>query len=134
MICLVIFDLFSGGFSWDKAKEWIQAYEKGEGLSSVALKWSFLFWIIVLVYSALNKVEFPDNTSLRWILSIAVAILFTFSINSSELISILRSYTAGGVAMLLFVPVMILGFFTFTMAVKVNVVGLVLQRILWAAR
>ncbi len=111
---------------------WIQAYEKGQGVSVVLIKYLFLVMIIMLVYSAFTYAGFPQNAATRMILTVIFSILATILIDPNELVSIVRSYTAAGIALSLVIPIIVLGFITFAVAVKVSSVGIVMQRILWA--
>lgn len=111
---------------------WIQAYEKGQGVSVVLIKYLFLVMIIMLVFAAFSYVGFPENAAARMILTVIFSILATILIDPNELVSIVRSYTAAGIALSLIIPIIALGFITFAVAVKVSAIGIVMQRILWA--
>ena len=95
------------------------------------IKWAILALIVLLIYSALAFVKFPESATLRLIISIVVGFLATFFITTEELITAMQSYTALGIAMTVFFPIMILGFFTLVVASKANPIGIYLQRILW---
>lgn len=116
----------------DNLASWITAYEKGQGVSVVLIKYLFLVMIIMLVYSAFSYVGFPENGAARAILTVVFSILATILIDPNELVAIVRSYTAAGIALSLVIPILVLGFITFAVAVKVSSVGIVMQRIMWA--
>jgi len=87
--------------------------------------------LIVLIYSALGTANFPENAGLRFILAIIVGLLGTIYFSSSEIISIMESYKAMGLAITLFFPILILAFFTYFTATKGRAAGILSQRILW---
>ncbi len=95
------------------------------------IKLFFMLLVIILIYSSLNYVNFPEQPGLRWLLAGVTGFLATVLISSNEIIAILESYKALGIAMTLFFPLMILAFFTFVVTTKVSVFGILIQRILW---
>jgi len=111
--------------------KWLRTWEKGETVSSIFLKYLFLILIIILVFSALSYSRFPESSIARIVIAIAVGFLSTIMIQPEELIAMVSSYTAMGAAFILFLPILILGFFTLVVSTKVAPVGIVIQRLLW---
>ncbi len=99
-------------------------------MASVA-KLFLLFLVIILVFSALNSADFPESDIVKVLLSFVVGFLGTVLISNNEVISILQSYSALGVTLTLFFPILILGFFSVVVASKANPIGIYLQRIMW---
>ena len=110
---------------------WLRVYEEGSSLSDTFIKYLFLALIVILVYSILAYSNFPESGTLRLFIAIVVGLLATISISPGELTAMLRSYTALGASLILFIPILILGFFTLVVASKVNPIGIFLQKILW---
>ena len=88
-------------------------------------------YVIILVFSALNSADFPESDIVKVLLSFVVGFLGTVLISNNEVISILQSYSALGVTLTLFFPILILGFFSVVVASKANPIGIYLQRIMW---
>ncbi len=108
-----------------------------EGLTGITLKYLSLFLIILLVYSALAYVNFPESSGgsagfTRFLISLVVGLMATFLITSQELLAIVQSYTALGITLSLFFPIMILAFITLVTAKVANPVGIFAQKIMWA--
>lgn len=101
------------------------------GLIGNLLKYLVLILVIILVYSALMYVKFPESNSLKLLLAVVIGVIATFAITSAELLSALHSYTAMGVTLILFFPILILGFLTIMVASVANPFGIFLQRIMW---
>jgi len=95
------------------------------------MKYLLLFIVIILIYSALASAEFPESAPVRIILSVVVGFMATFAITTKELLTMLNSYSALGVTFAVFLPLVILGFFTMMMAKKMNPTGIFLQKIAW---
>ena len=95
------------------------------------LAWFILGLVILLIYSALSSVGFPESAGLRWPVAIIVGFIATMFISSEEIIAAMLSYQALGITLIVFFPLVILAFFTFTVASKANPFGLVLQRVAW---
>lgn len=131
-------DLFSDAdATWLKKKYdlWLKGvdWETGEDLGGLTemIKWFVLILVVLLIYSALTMGEFPENPLVRAIIAGVTGILSTFFITSQELITTMQAYTALGVALTVFFPIMILGFFTITIIKKGKPTGIFLQQILW---
>ena len=90
-----------------------------------------LLLIIVLIYSSLSYGNFPESISVRLILSVIVGILATMLITNEELFTAVRSYTAMGLALLIFFPILILLFFTFIVSSQARPFGILAQKLLW---
>ena len=101
------------------------------GVIGVLLKYIFLFLIIILIYSALASAKFPKNVFLRFLIAIIAGFLVTFMISKEEIITAMTSYTALGIALIVFFPILVLGFFTLVVACKASPMGIFIQRILW---
>jgi len=108
------------------------------GFEGTTIKYFFLLLVILLIYSSLSYVNFPDTFSssggssfVRFLISFIVGIIATFAITSSELLTILQSYTALGITLTLFFPIMILMFFSLVTAKKASPIGIFGQKILW---
>jgi len=103
------------------------------GVIGQTAKWLILVLLIMLIYSALQYIDFPENQFAQFILATIVGFLATVLISTQEVIAILISYTALGIALITFLPIMILGFFSIVMATKGSPMGIYLQKILWLA-
>jgi hypothetical protein len=110
---------------------WIKAWEKGSDLSSIVIKYIFLILLVLLIYSALSSADFPEGKMLQLAISIIVGIIATFSINPGELVGIMRSYTALGITLSLFFPLIVLALFTYATASRLQPGGIVLQKVMW---
>ena len=102
-----------------------------QGAAGIYAKWLFLFLIILLVYSSLTMVNFPEQAMIRFVVAAIVGILSTILISQSEIISILTSYTALGITLAIFFPVLILTFFTFAVAKAASPFGILIQKVMW---
>jgi len=116
-----------------KAKIWAITWQKGDvtAVNGYYLKWMLLALVIILIYSSLSYANFPENNLFKIIASVVIGFLATFLITTQELLVMLNSYTALGVTIAIFLPIMILGFFTIIIASKANPFGIYLQKILW---
>jgi len=94
-------------------------------------KWLILLLIVTLIYSSFSFVEFPENTGMKILLSVIIGFLSTILISQQEVVTIIISYTALGIALVTFLPILILGFFTMVVATKAKPIGIFLQKILW---
>ena len=88
----------------DKAIKFINVFEEGEGtgVDGATIKWLVLMLVIILIYSALGYADFPENGALRFGLAIVVGLLATILITTDELVTTLKSYTALGLTLTLF--------------------------------
>ena len=106
-------------------------------LSGELIKWLMLILIVILVFSILKYVDFPpskkegEGTVMKLFLAIVIGVLATIFITTEELITIMQSYTALGIAIAIFIPILILAFFTLMVATKASPFGIFLQKILW---
>ena len=117
-------------FIQEKINLWLVGDPNAGGVGNM-MKWLLLFIVIILVYAALSSAEFPEGTTARVTISVIVGFLATFAITTQELITMLTSYTALGVTFAVFLPLVILGFFTMMIAKKMNPVGIYVQKIAW---
>lgn len=97
------------------------------------LKYLLLFMIIILIYAAMTSARFPKNWVLRAVFSFIVGVLATFMITTKELIALMNSYTALGLALGTFIPILVLVMITIFVASSFNPVGIFASRLLWAA-
>jgi hypothetical protein len=119
------------GFS-EQVSQFMGIWEDGRiDPGSTVLKWLALFLVTILIYSSLSYGEFPEHTGLRWLISIIVGFLATMLITTPEMVAAMQSYKALGITFIIFLPILILTFFTFVVATKVNPLGIVVQRIAW---
>ncbi len=108
-----------------------------QGLAGTTLKYLVLALVILLIYSALTYANFPDTFAgsggavTRLLISVIVGLLATFAITTNELLAMLQSYTALGITLTLFFPIMILMFFTIVTARAASPIGIFGQKIIW---
>lgn len=109
-----------------------------QGLGGTTIKYLILALVILLVYSSLVYVNFPPTAVgssgggfVKFIISVIVGFLSTFLLTTSELITILQSYTSLGVTLSLFFPILILVFFSLVTAKVGNPMGIFAQKIIW---
>jgi len=95
------------------------------------IKILLLFIIVGIIFSALGFMNFPENAGIRFVLSAVVGFLATSFIDPQEIAAAMVSYRALGIAVILFLPIMVLGAITFQVIIKQQFIGIVLQRILW---
>jgi len=114
-------------------ENFLHLWESGGGIDETALKYFFLGIVVILIYSSLSYVNFPSRGGYvtRIILSILVGFLATALIAQEELIAAMQSYTALGIALIVFLPTLILGFFTIMVASKASPMGIYFQKITW---
>lgn len=122
-------------FGSENLESWWKIWQKGEEdatkIDGEILKYFFLALIVILVYSALTYAKFPEQGAVRTAIAIVVGFLATWAISPTELVAILKSYTALGATLMIFFPIMILGFFTLVVSSRVNPIGIMIQKILW---
>lgn len=135
-------ELFGESKSWGITawfKEKWDLWLKGGDLTATGnlLKYLALGLVILLIYSALSFVKFPQNsdgesmTFVQIIISVIVGFMVTFFITNQELFTIMQSYKAAGIALTVFFPIMILAFFTLVVASKASPMGIFLQKVIW---
>jgi len=95
------------------------------------IKLLVLLMVILLIYAGLSYASFPESTIVRVFLALIVGFLATLMITTQEMVAALQSYTALGIALTLFFPILALVFVTFVVASKVDPLGIVVQRIAW---
>jgi len=112
---------------------WGYSTETQESLPAIVeiVKWFMLFIVIILIYSALSYGGFPESAFLRIILSIVTGFLATFFISTGEILTMMISYSALGVTLTVFFPIMILIFFTIGVAKKASPTGIFFSKIIW---
>jgi hypothetical protein len=97
-------------------------------------KWLILFLVVLLIYSGMEMADFPPgkkNNALRFIIATIMGLLITVMITQQELLTMMQSYKAAGIAISILIPMIALGFVTFAVAISLNGFGIVLQRIAW---
>ncbi|PIN93252.1 hypothetical protein COU54_03780 [Candidatus Pacearchaeota archaeon CG10_big_fil_rev_8_21_14_0_10_31_24] len=104
---------------------------KDSNVTGEYLKLLVLLLIILIIYSGLSYANFPESGIVRFLFAIIIGFLATIMITTQELVAALQSYTALGIALTLFFPILALAFVTFVVASKVDPLGLVVQRIAW---
>jgi hypothetical protein len=118
----------------DKCQIWLTGFESDKAnmteLGQI-IKWIFLFIIVIMIYSGLEFGKFPEQAWLRWVMAILVGFLATFFITTKELLTAMQGYTALGITLAVFFPILILGFFTLVVATRANPIGILLQQIMW---
>jgi len=121
------YDLWLTGVNWSAANTEEQVDSVGQ-----IIKWFILILIVLLIYSGLSAADFPDNQPIiRFILAVATGFLGTFLITTRELLTALQSYTAMGIALTVFFPIFILGFFSVVVIKRAKPFGIFLQTVLW---
>ncbi len=91
-----------------------------------------LLLILIFVYSALSYMEFPHNAGLRFLVAIILGVLVTVLITTEEMLTALLSYKAAGLSIMIFLPIMILAFFSFMVAVRGGTFfGVFSQKVMW---
>lgn len=130
--------LFKGeGWSFVKTRLCVWESAGKNGVSGVTLKYFLLALVVLMIYSALAYANFPDSFNsangsvLRFIIAFVAGILATFTITTDGLLAIMQSYTALGVTLSVFFPIMVLVFFTMVVASKGSPMGIFTSRIIW---
>jgi len=128
----------TGWGNWinEKVELWLHAdlttqTAEQRGALGDTLKFMLLGLVILLVYSALTFAQFPENGVYRLSTAITIGFLSTFLVTTQELLTMLSSYTALGVTLGVFLPIMILGFFTMMVANSSHPMGIFVQKIAW---
>jgi hypothetical protein len=127
-------DKIPNQFLREQCKVWLTGFESDKAdinQMGQIIKWIFLFLIVIMIYSALEFGKFPDQMWLRWVVAILVGFLATFFITTRELLTAMQGYTALGITLAVFFPILILGFFTLVVATRANPIGILLQKIMW---
>jgi hypothetical protein len=111
---------------------WLGGYKSGHfEIAGTFVKVMLLLLMIILVQCALNYVKFPENTFAQVLISIIVGILATFLVSTEALLTSLTSFTALGTAIWIFLPILILTFFTIMVSASAAPFGILIQKILW---
>lgn len=108
----------------------LQGWQKGN-LDAEALKWLYFILIAVLVYSILGTIGLFDSSVVRWVLGAVVAFISTAYITPDQFWAIGQEYSVFGMTLSVFLPFIILFFFTFTAAKDGKADGLLLQWVVW---
>lgn len=115
---------------FDPVKDMFVKWEEGD-LSVNIAKYLFLILITVVIYSVLATVNFPKQSALRWLIAIPVSFLATAYITPKEVFSMLSSYQALGLTIGIFLPFVIIFFFTVKVIEEGKSSGIFLQLIIW---
>lgn len=95
------------------------------------IKYFLLLLIIILLWSSMSYVNFPKNVIFKIVMAVLVGFLLTFMISGSEIITAMTSFSAAGIALIVFFPIFVLFIFTLLVAAKSDPFGMFTQRILW---
>lgn len=102
-------------------------------LQTSGLKLVFLAVMVVIILAGLIEADFPKPMPLKFILAALIGYLATALITAEEITAAMLSYKAFGIAVLLFVPIMGLGFVTYVSVKRGKGVFILAQRLLWLA-
>lgn len=97
----------------------------------VITRWMMLLLVILLIYSGMSVAKFPQNSGLRFLLSLIIGFLAVVMINNSEFITLLQSYKALGLTISILLPMIALAFITYSVSISMNSFGILLQRLAW---
>lgn len=100
-------------------------------LGTESLRLLFGVLIALLIYSVLTTSGFIESKGVVWIMSGIIAIISVAFISDAAFTGIGESYAAFGLTMTVFLPFLILLFFTFSAAKKADPTARVLQMIIW---
>ncbi|MEK6911161.1 MAG: hypothetical protein AABW82_05300 [Nanoarchaeota archaeon] len=127
----------SSSFSMERLRNlalvdlWLKGYNSANfSLAGELVKVLLLILIVLLVHSALSYAEFLHG-GVRFVVSIIIGLLATFLVSTEALLSSLTSFTALGTAIWIFLPILVLTFFTIMVASSAAPFGMLIQRILW---
>lgn len=115
---------------------WLKGYNSTNfSLAGEFVKTLLLILLIILVYSSFSYAGFlgerEEFSTVRLILSIIIGLLATFLISTDALLSSLVSFTALGTAIWIFLPILVLTFFTILVSSSAVAFGMFFQKILW---
>ena len=115
---------------WLKGPEYLKEANGAKNLAEL-MKWYALILVIILIYSSLAYMRFPDNAFLRLLLSVATGFIATFFITTKELLTVMQSYSALGLAITTFFPIFVLTAITIVAATRFSPVTVFASKILW---
>lgn len=128
-------DAQAAGFFKSRLCLWFWGYDAKtqESLPAIVeiIKYFLLMIVFILIYSSLSYADFPEKAWLRFLLAAPTAFLATFFISQQEILAMMISYSALGVTFSVFLPIMILAFFTLAVAKKASPMGIYIQKIVW---
>ncbi|MCF7800328.1 hypothetical protein K9M16_05005 [Candidatus Babeliales bacterium] len=90
-----------------------------------------LLLLVVLIYSIFGYVNFPENSGIQFLIAIILGFLSTYALSAAEVSTFLLSYSALSTAIILFFPILIIGFFSYVAVMKDNFFAVFSQKILW---
>lgn len=114
--------------------EYFSIFQKGKANNALGefAKILILLLVIILIFSTFSYIGFPDNAGLRFLLAIIVGVLATILISNNEVLTMLQSFKALGITFTIFIPILILTFFSFVVAAKAgSFFGVMAQKIMW---
>jgi len=114
--------------------KWENAWFSGDTLDTKnggIVKYFALLLVVLIIYSTLKYVDFPEGGISKIAIAIIIGLLSTFAITTNEIITLLNSYTALGVTVITIFPILILSFFTLVTIEKGKAGGLFFSRIIW---
>ena len=120
-------------FIAEQASNFAGFWEGKIDLYSTVILWAVFILLIILIYSALAFVDFPENAFTKWAIAIAISLIISSLTSDEQIITTIKSYAAVGVTAILFLPIIILIFFTFMVSIKGSTIGKILQKWLWLA-
>jgi len=100
-------------------------------LDPTILKGILALIIVFIIFSALTSIQFPEQLSIRLILSIIIGFLSSIWIVPEEVYAAMSSYVSLGVAITFFVPLFILVAITFFSYKSGAGLGVLVSRMLW---
>ncbi len=112
---------------------WLKGYDaEKENLNFAGefVKVMLLLLLTLLVYSSMSYANFMHG-GIRFVVSVIIGLLATFLISTEALLTSLTSFTALGTAIWIFLPILVLTFFTIMVSSAAAPFGILVQEILW---
>ena len=108
------------------------------GISKSILKWGLLALIVILFYAGLSQLSSGSHSGLgnplvKFIIAIILGFFTTFFITTKELLTAMQGFSAAGIALTVFLPLIALLLFTLVVTSGGNPSGILMQKILWIA-
>jgi len=135
-IGLIIFSVVISSVSaeWDGSTfigKFMNEWAGNEGIDAATIKYLLLFLITGFIFSALGFMNMPENNGIRFAIALIAGFLTTSTLSAPQIVAAMESYTALGIAITLFLPILVLGAISFQVIIKGQFIGVVIQRILW---
>jgi len=133
VIALFILSLLVLSLSVSMVSAEIEFWEgwKKQELSQDYAKILILVLVSAVVFAVLSTIKFPENGGLRLIIAVLVSFLSTLFITYEEIYGVFSSYTAVGIALSYFIPIVVLVALTISFTKRAGVVGIVFSKIAW---